>query len=126
MFPQLQSPSGLLGNIPYLLLLALSISSAADSVSFDGKHCECGSGISREALTTLLIVLGGVQCELFLSPALVVISIIRNQEGYLDQASLLMNPLSLCIHPIGPLEEAKLSCTRSLLEWTESSQRICY
>ncbi|XP_007475520.1 transmembrane protein 210 [Monodelphis domestica] len=92
MFPPPQSPSGLIGNIPHLLLLAGSISSAAgalllptsvtlDSLSVDGKHCECGLGISREALTALLIVLGGVSVSCFSALLLVVVGIIRTKRA---------------------------------------------
>ncbi|XP_003757590.1 transmembrane protein 210 isoform X4 [Sarcophilus harrisii] len=80
MFPQPQPPLGRVGNISCLLLLAVSISSAADTLSIDGKHCECGLGISREALTTLLIVLGGVSVSCFSALLLVVVSIIRTKR----------------------------------------------
>ncbi|XP_051832841.1 uncharacterized protein LOC127549075 isoform X2 [Antechinus flavipes] len=87
MFPQPQPLLGRVGNISCLLLLAVSISSAAgalllptNSLSIDGKHCECGLGISREALTTLLIVLGGVSVSCFSALLLVVVSIIRTKR----------------------------------------------
>nr|XP_020837027.1 transmembrane protein 210 isoform X3 [Phascolarctos cinereus] len=38
MFPRPQSSSGLVGSIPCLLLLVVSVSSAADSISVDGKR----------------------------------------------------------------------------------------
>ncbi|XP_020837026.1 transmembrane protein 210 isoform X2 [Phascolarctos cinereus] len=81
MFPRPQSSSGLVGSIPCLLLLVVSVSSAADSISVDGKRCECGLGLSREALITLLIVLGSVSVSCFSALLLVVFSIIRTKRA---------------------------------------------
>ncbi|KAF6328263.1 transmembrane protein 210 [Rhinolophus ferrumequinum] len=75
---------GLVGSPLGLICLSLLLFPAAA-----GTYCECGLGLSREALIALLVVLAGISASCFFALVIVAVGVIRAKgetcPGHMDR-----------------------------------------
>ncbi|XP_005408640.1 PREDICTED: transmembrane protein 210 [Chinchilla lanigera] len=74
MVPRPQPDSCLAGSLLGLICLSLLIPAAA------GTSCDCGLGLSREALIALIVVLAGIGASCFCALVIVAIGVFRAKD----------------------------------------------